>query len=71
MILFSSLLSSLEHELAGLEHGEVVLRVHVRDGKPWRATISREASLLLETDATCVGPDGGQRTCAAKGGRNE
>jgi len=52
----SDLLPMLEGELEGLAFGEVVLRVQVRDGRPYRAEVSRSRSIMLPTETICAGP---------------
>lgn len=51
----SVLLPVLEKELAGVAFGEVVIKVQVREGKPWRAEVSRSQSIMLETQADSAG----------------
>jgi len=45
----SPILPVLEKELAGVSFGEVVIKVQIREGKPWRAEVSRSQSIMLET----------------------
>jgi hypothetical protein len=52
----ANLLGLLEKEVSGLEFGEVVLRVQVRDGRLHRAEVSRSRSIMLETPTSCAGP---------------
>ena len=40
----------LENEASGINHGSVSLVLYVRDGKPYRYTVSREISKFAEED---------------------
>lgn len=44
----NDLMEQVLEEAMSLSHGVVTLELHVRDGRPVRAVVSRSRSLLLE-----------------------
>lgn len=49
----NDLMEQVLSEAASLSHGIVTLELHVRDGRPVRAVVSRSRSILLEGGAKC------------------
>ena len=48
---FGELVNNLKAEAATLAHGVVTLEIHVRDGPPVRAVVTRSRSMMLEGGA--------------------